>query len=33
VDGSVVTGPLSAMMKQLGRDERVIARYIAAPVG
>ncbi len=32
-DGSVVTGPLSAMMKQLGRDERVIARYFAAPVG
>ena len=32
-DGSVVTGPLSAMVKQLGREERVIARYFAAPVG
>jgi hypothetical protein len=32
-DGSIVTGPLSAMARQLGPDERAIASYFAAPVG
>jgi hypothetical protein len=32
-DGSIITGPLSSVVRQRGRDERAIARYLAAPVG
>lgn len=32
-DGSIITGPLSSVARRRGRDERAIARYLAAPVG
>jgi hypothetical protein len=32
-DGSLITGALSSVVGQRGRDERAIARYLAAPAG